>query len=147
MNGKNNELPNKISDYLTNIFGPKTSNYALIVLFALFAASSGTAYYFYSKTVTATPADQQAAVKAESKALVAQIGRLILLPDEEPTVATVSDPNALKNQPFFAKAKKGDRLLLYTTAKKAILYDPVDDKIVEVAPIVIGNPTTAAPKP
>lgn len=114
-------------------------------LVILLLASSGTAYYFYSKTVT-TPAEQQAAARAESKALVAQIGQLIVLPNnEEPTVATVSNVEVLKSQPFFANAKNGDRVLIYANARKAVLFDPVSNKIVEVAPIVIGNPAPAAP--
>ena len=58
-------------------------------------------------------------------------------------MATVSDLEKLKDQPFFAKAKIGDKVLIYTDAKKAILYDPVNDKIVEVAPINIGNSNPA----
>ncbi len=81
----------------------------------------------------APPADQQA---QENAALVAEVGRLIELPtDETPTIATVQDPTQLQDQPFFAHAKAGDKVLLYANAKKAILYDPVEHKIVEVAPI------------
>ena len=71
--------------------------------------------------------------------LVAQISKFLVLPtDEKPTVATVSDPSVLKDQPFFTLAKKGYKVLIYTNAKKAILYDPVSKKIVEVAPINLG---------
>ena len=50
-------------------------------------------------------------------------------------MATVSDPEKLKDQPFFAKAQKGDKVLIYSNSQKAILYSPTEDKIVEVAPI------------
>ena len=54
--------------------------------------------------------------------LVEKVNELILLPDGEvPTVATVSDPEQLKDQPFFAHAEVGYKVLLYTQAKKAIL--------------------------
>jgi hypothetical protein len=70
---------------------------------------------------------------------VAAVGKLIVLPtDEQPTLATVVDPSKLKNQPFFAQAQKGDQVLIYTNARKAILYSPTANKIVEVAPLIIG---------
>ncbi len=40
-----------------------------------------------------------------------------------------------KGQPFFANAQVGDKVLIYYKAKKAILYNPTDNKIVEVGPI------------
>lgn len=160
MNKKNNSLPGEVfSDSveelketeatyskLKNAVTMWISNYGFVVLLAITVASSGTALYFYNKSET-LQGNSQAVVQQESKTLVAQIGRLIVLPDEEPTIATVSDPDVLKNQPFFAKAKKGDRVLLYANAKKAILYDPVNDKIIEVAPIVIGAPASQNPVP
>ncbi|KKT87549.1 MAG: hypothetical protein UW89_C0024G0001, partial [Parcubacteria group bacterium GW2011_GWB1_45_10] len=33
----------------------------------------------------------------------------------------------------------GDKVLIFSTSQKAILYDPVNDIIVEVAPINIGQ--------
>ena len=74
--------------------------------------------------------------------LVEKVGQLIVLPaNEMPTVATVKNPENLRKQSFFANAKEGDRVLIYTVSKKAILYDPVANKIVEVAPLTIGLPT------
>lgn len=68
------------------------------------------------------------------------MGRHIVLPEgETPTVGTVTDPEKLKDQAFFEKAKIGYRVIIYTNAKKAILYDPDSDKIVEVAPLNIGQ--------
>ncbi len=72
--------------------------------------------------------------------LIREISALIVLPaDETPTIATVTDLSKLRNQPFFTNAKTGDRVFIYTKAKKAILYDPIQKKIVEVAPLNIGN--------
>ena len=47
----------------------------------------------------------------------------------------ILNPDLLKNQAFFANAQKGDIVLIYANAKKAILYDPVGNKIVDTAPI------------
>lgn len=83
----------------------------------------------------------------EVKELVAAVSRLIVLPqEEEPTVATVRQPELLKEQPFFAQATIGMKVLIYPIAKKAILYDPNTDKIVEVAPVNIGDANAAKPK-
>lgn len=109
-----------------------------IVLSLLFFAAAGSAYYFYTQGQELKQNPQKAA-QEEAQALVERIGRLIVLPaDETPTIATVSDPERLKDQTFFAKAVKGDKVLIYTNAKKAILYSPSTDKIVEVAPVNIG---------
>lgn len=96
-------------------------------------------------------ADTQAQVQEENAKLVERVGRLMTLPDEQPTIATVTDPTKLPNEPFFLQAKTGDKVLIYTAAKKAVLYDPVADKILEVAPLTMdagtqtGDDATAAP--
>ena len=73
----------------------------------------------------------------------AKLARLMVLPtDETPTLATVSDPEKLKNQAFFANAKAGFKVLVYAKAQKAILFDPYTNKIVEVAPINSNTPAT-----
>lgn len=111
----------------------------VIVLIVLILGSSATAYYFYQKYADIKQ-DPQKVNQEEVQALVLRVSELIVLPEGEiPTVATVSDPEKLQNQPFFANAKKGDKVLIYTNARKAILYDPESHKIVEVAPINIGQ--------
>lgn len=72
--------------------------------------------------------------------LVDKVGDLMFLPiGEIPTVATVSEPEKLKNQDFFKDAKKGDKVLIYTVARKAILYDPLADKIITIAPVSLDK--------
>lgn len=83
-------------------------------------------------------AEEEAAASAqiEINELIQKVGKLIVLPKgEEPTVATVSDPAKLKDQVFFANAQIGDKVLIYTKARKAYLYDPEGDILLEVAPI------------
>ncbi len=82
-------------------------------------------------------------VGEEVKNLVALVGNLMVLPtDEDPTVATISDITRLQNQPFFTNAQNGDKVLIYTNARKAILYRPGTDKIIEVAPLTLGASAT-----
>lgn len=95
---------------------------------------------YRAQQVKADPQNQQKAVQEEVKKIVAEVGKLMDLPiGEDPTVATVTDITKLKDQPFFAKAKNGDKVLIYTNAKKAILYDPTAKKVIDVAPINIGT--------
>jgi len=116
-----------------------------IIILSVLIVFIGTAVYFYNKT-SKLKEDSNVVSNEEVKSLVAKVSKLILLPQNEiPTVATVNDPEKLKDQPFFIKAKSGDKVLLYPIAKRAFLYNPTEDKIMEVAPINLGEP--AAEKP
>ena len=78
------------------------------------------------------------AVLEDPKELIGDVGLLMLLPsDEQPTVATVTNLDALRDQPFFRDAKIGDVVLMYPKSGRAILYSPSENMIIEVAPIVI----------
>lgn len=68
--------------------------------------------------------------------VVRQVSTHILLPSgEQPTVATVTDASKVRNQAFFSNAASGDKVLVYAQAKKAYLYRPSIDRIIEVAPL------------
>ena len=84
--------------------------------------------------------NQNTDATAEAKELVEKVGRLYELPPNEvPTIATVSDVSKLAEQEFFQKAQNGDKVLIFTQAKKAILYRPSTDKIIEVGPVNLDN--------
>lgn len=127
---------------------PRASNGANKALLVLIVILIGAGFYFYRQyaALKANPATADA--EREVISLVAEVSKYMILPDETPTVATVTDVTKLQDQAFFAKAKNGDKVLIFTQAKKAILFDPVAKKIVEVAPINIGDSQTrATPKP
>ncbi len=87
--------------------------------------------------------DPNTKAKNEVRELMEQVGKLIVLPEnEEPTVATVTDLAPLKGQEFFAKAQIGDKVLLFTQSGNAILYRPSEEKIIEKAPIQGSNNQT-----
>ncbi|MBP6858177.1 MAG: hypothetical protein KBC11_03270 [Candidatus Pacebacteria bacterium] len=120
--------------------------YLGLILVLLVVVLALTSVYFYKKSVGVTDKVSQ----EEVKSLVQKVSRLVVVPtDETPTIATVSDPEALKNQAFFIDAKKGDKVLIYSNAKKAVLYDPVADKIVNIAPLnsETQTPTTTPVTP
>ena len=117
---------------------PKMKILPVLLFVALVIVSAAAAYLYWQ--VTELKKNPQAVAQQESQRIIDKVSKLIVLPTEEvPTIATVSDPELLKDQPFFDQAEKGDQLLIYTNAKKAILYSPSANKIVNVAPINIGN--------
>ncbi len=105
---------------------------------------AGAAYFVYDYTQLKQERDKlsdpQAAAQEATQQLVTEVGAIVVLPEgETPTVATVSDASKLQNQAFFAKAENGDKVLIYTQAKRAILYRPSTGKVIEVAPINLGS--------
>jgi len=82
---------------------------------------------------------------AEAEDLVKKVGAVYLLPDEVPTIATVSDKTQLAGQPFFTKAENGDKVLIYKTAGTAILFRPSIEKIINVGPVNLEEDAIEAP--
>lgn len=112
-----------------------------ILLIIIAIAGIATSFYYY-KQYRALKTNPNLEAQKEVQSLVAAVGKLMELPaDESPTVATIADKEKLKEQAFFLKAENGDKLLAYTKAMVAILYRPSANKIINVAPIVINQPT------
>lgn len=85
----------------------------------------------------------------ETTSLLEELAQILVLPENEtPTIATVTDTSKLGNQPFFAGAAVGDRVIIYSQSKKAILYRPSDQKVINIAPltdeITQDNPDSAS---
>jgi len=118
----------------------KPLHVGLIILLAAIAILA----VFYSQTqiqLKNLKSDSQEVIKDQTKNTIDKVGKLVALPQgENPTVTTVTDPDKLKNQPFFAQSKKDDKVLIYANAKKAYLYRPGINKVIDIAPI---SPSTA----
>jgi hypothetical protein len=117
----------------------------LAIAIVLLLGAAGTAYYFYSQYQSAQSKlnNPNQAAQQETQSLINQMSKIIDLPQAdvkngEPTLATVLDKSKLKDQPFFANAENGDKVLIYTKAKKAYLYRPSTGKVINVAPVTIG---------
>ncbi|MBP6912482.1 MAG: hypothetical protein KBB86_00950 [Candidatus Pacebacteria bacterium] len=122
--------------------GNKIKQKIMVVVVLIAVALAGYFYYELYKLRQ----NPQAQAEQEVKDLTAKVGRLVVLPSNEtPTIATVSDPEALKDQPFFAQAVKGDKVLIYAQSKKAYLYSVTLNKIIDVAPLNIGNQKSVTP--
>lgn len=114
---------------------------ATLVLLGIGAGST----YYLAKTkpgLIGLP-KSQTETQAEATQLVAQVGKLITLPgDEQPTIATITNIDQLKDQPFFKNAQNGDKVLVYQNANKAIIYRPSENRIIDVGAVnVTGSPS------
>ena len=110
-----------------------------LILFVIVGGSIGAAAFYYDK-YQEVRRDPQIVTQEESRYLAEKAGKHISLPqDETPTIAEVSDKDQLKSQSFFANAQNGDKVLIYAKAKKAVLYRPSEDKVIEVAPLVFDD--------
>lgn len=123
------------------------NNTLVIVLVLLVLAGFGTAgyvYYQYNNLKNNPDASKQAQ-QQEVDALKAKVAKLISIPNEEtPTIATVTDKEKLKDQPFFKEAQNGDKILIFPQAKKAVIYRESENKLINVGPIAITSDTAAA---
>jgi hypothetical protein len=120
----------------------KLGEWLILILTVLVIGGVLTSAFFYMqyKRTRSQLNDSTVLSDSEVTQLTTTVGKLIELPQGEiPTVATVTDVELLKDQPFFARAQEGDRVLIYKTAKKAILYDPVANRIRDVGPVNIDN--------
>lgn len=127
-NNTNNLVQNNKGGLVTKII------IGLIIILAIVLV------YYFIQYRNLNKAKAGGLTNSEIQSLVDKVGKIIDLPKGEiPTVATVSDVTKLSGQPFFEKAKNGDQVLFYTESKKAFIYDPVQNVIVEVASLSVGK--------
>jgi len=122
----------------------------LIVLIVVIALVAGGAYFVnnYRKLQreNAKLSNPTEVAKVANAELLQKVGEVTELPPgETPTIATVTDASKLKSQSFFAQTENGDKVLIFTQAKRAYLYRPSTNKIIQIAPVNIGTdkPTTS----
>lgn len=118
----------------------------VIVVVFLFLSFAGFGIFKYIQLekelndLKASPDKMQEVVQEDQKAILEKVSKLMVLPqDEVPTVATVTDITLVRDQPFFASAQNGDKVIIFTKAKKAILYRPSTNKIINFSSINIAT--------
>lgn len=109
-----------------------------ILLFAVLLV--GFVYYFSQYQKLSKSSTQIS--KEKTEALLKEVSKVAILPnDPNVQVATVTDINKLKGQAFFSTAQNGDVILIFPTAKEAILYRPSIRKIVSISQLSSTQPT------
>jgi len=116
---------------------------AIIFTFAVFR------YWAVSKNVNTIGENikQSAQSTNNLKILIDKVSRLILLPQNEaPSIATINNVAQLqKDSSFYKDARNGDVLLIYFQAKKAFIYDPEKNIIINTGPVFMEKTPTDVP--
>ena len=120
----------------------------IVVIFVAIVALVFGGFFYYKlhrlEDNTNVNAKSEKVILKEKNNLISKIGELYVLPGGEmPTVATVSDPKALKDQGFLVESMIGDKFFFFTKAKKAVLYRPSLGKIIDI--VSINNASNASP--
>jgi len=111
-----------------------------ILLLILVIGAISAAAYFYNRYI-----NLEKSALGETESIMETLSGFMELPNENPTIATVTDKSKLENQAFFKNALNGDKLLIFTDASKAILYRPETKKIIEVSNLAVTGDTTLVP--
>ncbi|NTV30962.1 LytR C-terminal domain-containing protein [candidate division WWE3 bacterium] len=112
----------------------------ITILSIALLASLGAAGFFYMRYQESIKNNAQ----AEVQDLKVKLATHMVLPAEEPTLATVTDKSKLEGQPFFQGAENGDKVFIFTQARRAVLYRPASDRIIDVVPVNISQPVNPA---
>jgi len=119
----------------------------IIFVIILFIGAAGAAGYFY-KQYNDIKNNPNKISTDEIDSITSAISKFMDLPTgETPTLATVTDKEKLKDQDFFKNSENGDKILIYANAKKAVLYRPSIGKVIEVAPLLIGDANSQEANP
>jgi hypothetical protein len=121
----------------------------LIVLVLLFALGVlGYMYYNANQKIQklSTTQGQEEVAKKEVQELTDRLGKLTLLPEEDPVVATILDSQFLSTQSaFYKQAENGDKLVVYPKAQKAYIFSPTKNIIVNAGPLIVNQDQSTRP--
>jgi len=107
-------------------------------------AFTGLVYgYLDTKNQLSEKKNQSAVGANETEQLVNKISQYLVLPDETPTLITISDIEKLKTQEFFKEAQNGDKVLVFANAGRALIYRPNTGQVVEYAKVNLNASTNA----
>lgn len=120
----------------TNTNKKKLLNYIFLLVFLVLLGLSG---YLYRQLSIEKKTNNSTESIKEAEMLKAKVGKLAILPDEMPVVGTINDKDKFKDQPFFAKAENGDKILIFSESKKAFIYREKDNLIINSGPIAVTS--------
>lgn len=127
----------------------KLSVLSLLLLILLFLVGTlGYLYYQANQKLhhLSTTQGQQEVAEKEVRDVTDKLGKLTILPQENPVVATILDAEYLATQSaFYHDAKNGDKLVVYPQAQKAYIYSPAQNIIVNAGPLIVNQDQSTRP--
>ena len=100
----------------------------IVILFGFLLMAYFLVYFYRFTEESYSRAQEQS---RSGTTILQKLGKHMILPSVQPTIATVVDPNPLKQKSsFFSKAKKGDSIIIYPD--KVIIFDANTEKIVDI---------------
>jgi hypothetical protein len=108
----------------------------VVLVLVIVGLAGSTAYLFMENR----DLNDQITLTTEEKntRLVEEINKVFDLPDEEPVVAVVTNPDEFKNEyASFDNAEQGDYLLFYRKARLNVLYRQSEKRVVKTANVVV----------
>jgi hypothetical protein len=125
----------------------KKSIITLILLVILIALGTVLVVQRLELNRLADPAASAEQTRQSADRLRDKVSKIMQVPDETPTIATVQDVDKLREQDFFKDAENGDKVLIFTSAKRAIIYREGQNRIINSGPIVLtGNDVESTPE-
>jgi hypothetical protein len=118
------------------------------LLAIVLAASAWSFYNYYTAShqlaILKDPKLASEVNKKQTAELLNKLKLLLVLPnDKNPVVATINDVEKLATtQDFYRMAHNGDKLIIFTASRKAVIFDEKANKVVNVGPIFFNNADT-----
>lgn len=113
---------------------------AFLIVLGLIGGIISLAGYLGYKEIASNRATTKEAETISNAEILNRVTILTEVPyDEIPVIATVKDVEKLNSQVFFSRAQNGDKLLIYNNARRAILYRPYNNKIIETMTIKLDE--------
>jgi hypothetical protein len=117
----------KIKFIIRNILKIKRSVLAFVLLLIILTSYFVIQYVYTTKEVKN---------KKEISSILKDVSKHMLIPAEEPNIFDITDPATLSSQQkFFEGSVIGDKLLVYTSVGKAIIWSPSRNIIINSGPI------------
>jgi len=116
----------------------------VIIALVVFVIVAMAAIFFAGQFFATQSSNSKTADDATKERILSKVENLYMLPEGTPTIALVQNKAQLSGQAFYDKVENGDYLVIYDQAKLALIYREAVNKLVNVAPIALGDPLQGA---
>jgi hypothetical protein len=122
------------------------SRISLIALMLTLVVGVGLGFFIAPKnTLAVTPVipTENKLSDAQVIEVITNLGKLMTIPtleQEKPLVAVITNAEQLKKeQGFYSTAESGDLLVLYSSTRRAIIFDSRNNKIKNAGPVILDG--------